>query len=114
MGKNNKIDKEKHDNLKGIYEYLEDEVKDEDVKKNQKVMSAQSASSVQNQDEKKKKLSSYYLQDKQALILSLFLGGQAYIVDDKEESFQRLHEPIFSTYELIWEYELDLSWDSYY
>ena len=27
---------------------------------------------------------------------------------------QRLNEPIFSTYELIWEYELDLSWDTYY
>ena len=107
---NNKIEQEKQDNLKGIYEYLEDE----HVKKKQEEVSVQSASSVKNQDENKKKLSSYYLQDKQALILSLFLSGQAYIVDDKKKNFQRLHEPIFSTYELIWEYELDLSWDSYY
>lgn len=109
---NNKIEQEKQDNLKGIYEYLEDE----HVKKKQEEVSAQSASSVKNQDENKKKLSSYYLQDKQALILSLFLSGQAYIVDDRNPNptLQRLNEPIFSTYELIWEYELDLSWDSYY
>ena len=49
-----------------------------------------------------------------ALILELFLSGQAYIVDDTNLTLQRLNEPIFSTYELIWEYELDLSWDTYY
>ena len=56
-----------------------------------------------------------------ALILELFLSGQAYIldeydekVDDRKGTLQRLNEPIFSTYELIWEYELDLSWDTYY
>jgi hypothetical protein len=63
----------------------------------------------------------YYLYDKNALPLELFLSGQAYIldeydekVDDRKGTLQRLNEPIFSTYELIWEYELDLSWDSYY
>ena len=73
-------------------------------------------SDKEKEKEKKEKSMSYYLHHDKALILELFLSGQAYIVDDRNPNptLQRLNEPIFSTYELIWEYELDLSWDTYY
>ncbi|NEQ72121.1 MAG: hypothetical protein F6K23_02950 [Okeania sp. SIO2C9] len=57
---------------------------------------------------------SYFIRNQNALILALFFSGQAIIEDEKEKTLQRLHEPVLSTYELIWEYELDLNWDSYY
>ena len=61
-----------------------------------------------------RELFSYFLEDRNVLVLALFLSGQAYVVDKDKKIMQRLNEPIFTTYELIWEYELDLSWDSYY
>jgi len=44
--------------------------------------------------------------------LVLLLCGQAYYKDNN--AWTRICEPIFSTYETIWEYGLDISWDTYY
>ncbi|MCL2934590.1 MAG: hypothetical protein MGG11_20800 [Trichodesmium sp. MAG_R03] len=65
-------------------------------------------------NDEQEKISRYYLENRNALILELLLSGQAYIIDKDKKTLQRLHEPIFSTHELIWHIELSLSWDSYY
>ncbi len=105
-----KIEQIKTDLLGDIYKSLQEEQ-----------MFYACDSSHKNSDKEKEKENqqksmSYYLHHDKALILELFLSGQAYIVDDRNPNptLQRLNEPIFSTYELIWEYELDLSWDTYY
>ena len=100
------IERFEHDYLISLSEYLQ---KVEDQR-----FDVEAAKSDKEKQENIRKSISYFLNDNKALILSLFLSGQAYIVDDNKKNFHRLHEPIFSTYELIWEYELDLSWDSYY
>lgn len=47
-----------------------------------------------------------------SIALALLLSGQAYHkVDGK---YVKIWESIFSTYELIWEYALDISWDTFY
>lgn len=52
--------------------------------------------------------------------LALLLGGQAYYTFDKVTyhklgaKIPNLENAIYSTYELIWEYALDVTWDSFY
>lgn len=48
-----------------------------------------------------------------SIALGLLLSGQAYC-QDKNGQWQRICESIFSTYEIVWEYCLDLSWDTFY
>ncbi|MDZ8260742.1 hypothetical protein [Nostoc sp. ChiQUE01b] len=48
-----------------------------------------------------------------SISLSLLLCGQAYYKNDNNE-WTRIWEPIFSNYEIVYEYALDLSWDTYY
>ncbi|MUG97830.1 hypothetical protein F7734_38185 [Scytonema sp. UIC 10036] len=47
-----------------------------------------------------------------SISLSLLLCGQAYYKNGNE--WTRIWEPIFSNYEMVYEYALDLSWDTYY
>lgn len=53
-----------------------------------------------------------------SISLALLLSGQAYYVDfvdhENKENLKKIGEPIFSTYEMIWEYAIDLSWDTFY
>ncbi len=46
--------------------------------------------------------------------LALLLSGQAYYKYKDNPQWNRIWQPIYSTYEMIWEYALDISWDSYY
>lgn len=48
----------------------------------------------------------------QSISLALLLSGQAYY--KSENGWERISEPILSTYETIWEYALDISWDTFY
>ncbi|GBF81827.1 hypothetical protein [Aphanothece sacrum] len=45
--------------------------------------------------------------------LALLLCGQAYYYEENGE-LTRICDPILSTYELIWEYAVRLSWDTFY
>ncbi|NEQ75794.1 MAG: hypothetical protein F6K23_23775 [Okeania sp. SIO2C9] len=47
-----------------------------------------------------------------SISLVLLLCGQAYYKENN--AWTKICEPIFSTYETIWEYGLDISWDTYY
>jgi phage pi2 protein 07 len=47
-----------------------------------------------------------------SISLSLLLCGQAYY--QKDGNWKRIWKPIFSNYEMVYEYALDLSWDTYY
>lgn len=47
-----------------------------------------------------------------SISLVLLLSGQAYYKE--KNAWKKICEPIFSTYETIWEYGLDISWDTYY
>ena len=47
-----------------------------------------------------------------SISLALLLSGQAYYQDDGK--WTSISEAIFSTYEMIWEYALDVSWDTFY
>ncbi|NEO42073.1 MAG: hypothetical protein F6J90_39440 [Moorea sp. SIOASIH] len=49
-----------------------------------------------------------------SIALALLLCGQAYYKDENNGNFKRIHEPIFSTYEMVWEYAIDISWDTFY
>ncbi len=49
-----------------------------------------------------------------SISLALALCGQAYYYPGKSRQLTRICKPIFSTYEMIWEYALDLSWDTFY
>lgn len=53
-----------------------------------------------------------------SISLALLLCGQAYYECGKDgngnKQWKRIWEPIFSTYEMVWEYALDLSWDTFY
>ena len=48
-----------------------------------------------------------------SIFLALLLSGQAYYQDEGNQ-WTRICEPIFSTYEIVWEYALDISWDTFY
>lgn len=48
-----------------------------------------------------------------SISLSLLLSGQAYYKDEGNQ-WKRIYESIFSTYEMIWEYAVDISWDTFY
>ncbi|HEY9618827.1 MAG TPA: hypothetical protein V6C78_00580 [Crinalium sp.] len=48
-----------------------------------------------------------------SISLSLLLCGQAYYKNDNHE-WTRIWEPIFSNYEMVYEYALNLSWDTFY
>lgn len=54
-----------------------------------------------------------------AISLVLLLSGQAYYKcrdkdEDDKDKYKLIGESIFSTYEMIWEYAIDLSWDTFY
>ncbi|AFZ23455.1 hypothetical protein Cylst_1152 [Cylindrospermum stagnale PCC 7417] len=47
--------------------------------------------------------------------LSLLLSGQVYYQDEHEpDKWKQLWPSILSTYEMVWEYALDISWDTFY
>jgi hypothetical protein len=50
--------------------------------------------------------------------LALLLCGQAYYKDGKDkdgkDKYQQICKPIFSTYEMVWEYAVNISWDTFY
>ncbi len=48
-----------------------------------------------------------------SISLALLLCGQAYY-KDKDSQWTRVWEPIFGTYEVVWEYVCDISWNSFY
>ncbi|MGD1911001.1 MAG: hypothetical protein ACFB2X_09150 [Rivularia sp. (in: cyanobacteria)] len=48
----------------------------------------------------------------QSISLALLLSGQAYY--KSKNGWERISEPILSTYETVWEYALDVSWDTFY
>lgn len=48
-----------------------------------------------------------------SISLSLLLCGQAYY-KDRNSQWTKIWKPIFSNYEMVYEYALDLSWDTYY
>lgn len=48
-----------------------------------------------------------------SISLVLLLSGQAYY-QDRDNRWMKISNSIFSTYEMIWEYGLDLSWDTFY
>nr|AEH57223.1 putative precursor peptide [Prochloron didemni P3-Solomon] len=48
-----------------------------------------------------------------SISLSLLLAGQAYY-GSKQHGYKPIFKSIFSTYEMIWEYALDITWDSFY
>lgn len=47
-----------------------------------------------------------------SISLALLLCGQAYY--KKNSQWKRIWKPIFSSYEMVYEYALDLSWDTFY
>jgi hypothetical protein len=47
-----------------------------------------------------------------SISLSLLLSGQAYY--QEENQWKQIWPSILSTYETIWEYGLDVSWDTFY
>ena len=47
-----------------------------------------------------------------SISLVLLLCGQAYYKENN--AWTKICEPIFTTYETIWEYGLDISWDTFY
>ena len=52
-----------------------------------------------------------------SISLALLLSGQAYYKDKDEngnDQYKIICSSIFSTYEMIWEYGIDLSWDTFY
>ncbi len=50
-----------------------------------------------------------------SISLALLLCGQAYYLDqDNNNKWTKICDPIFSTYEMVWEYALELSWDTFY
>ena len=48
-----------------------------------------------------------------SISLALLLSGQAYYRGAGDQ-WKRICDPIFSTYEMIWEYAVDVSWDTFY
>jgi len=48
-----------------------------------------------------------------SISLALLLCGQAYYKNSCNQ-WVKIWEPIFSTYDMIWEYALDISWDTFY
>lgn len=53
--------------------------------------------------------------NQQGLLLSLLFGGLVYTPSTSEpNTFVRICEPIFSNYELVYEYALKVSWDTFY
>lgn len=48
-----------------------------------------------------------------SISLVLLLSGQAYY-QDTDQKYKQISASIFSTYEMIWEYGIDLSWDTFY
>ncbi|NEO55082.1 MAG: hypothetical protein F6K54_19575 [Okeania sp. SIO3B5] len=49
-----------------------------------------------------------------SISLVLLLCGQAYYKNSDDDTWTKICDPIFTTYETIWEYGLDISWDTYY
>ncbi|NES63986.1 MAG: hypothetical protein F6K24_01300 [Okeania sp. SIO2D1] len=50
-----------------------------------------------------------------SIALALLLSGQAYYRKEPgNNKLEMIWEPIFSTYEMIWEYAMDVSWDTFY
>lgn len=65
----------------------------------------------------KDNLSSFLIQSTHigynSISLALLLSGQAYYKDE-QDNWKTVCDPIFSIYETIWEYALDISWDTFY
>ncbi|NER02621.1 MAG: hypothetical protein F6K17_08275 [Okeania sp. SIO3C4] len=49
-----------------------------------------------------------------SLSLSLLMSGQAYYYNTDSNNWEQICDPILSTYEIVWEYSFDVSWDTFY